>query len=164
MLKPLPTPTPTPTPTPKGKRGINPVRIVKCQKGQLQEIAYMGGKHSTSRVLSCAGNLLAVWWSLWASFQKYIILELPLWLHRLRTWHRVCEDAGVASLSGLRIWGCCKLWRRIPRCCGCGSQSIPTPSPGTSLCHKYRLKKIYKKALYYIVLHKKQLYRNIKIL
>ena len=41
--------------------------------------------------------------------------EFLLWLSGLRTWHHVHEDVGSVSglVSGLRLWGCHKLWRRL---------------------------------------------------
>ena len=56
----------------------------------------------------------------------------------------------LASLSGLRIRHCCKLWCRWQMqfgsvcCCGCwavGYSSDLTPSLGTSICHCVALKK-----------------------
>ena len=43
------------------------------------------------------------------------LLEFPLWLSGLRTWHSVHRIwiQSLASHSGLRIWHCCKLRRRL---------------------------------------------------
>ena len=78
---------------------------------------------------------------------KYLIAKnakigVPVVAHWLKTQHSVCEDAGLtlASLSGLRIWHCCKLQHKSQiqlRSCvavaGSCSSDL-TPSPGTSIC------------------------------
>ena len=81
-------------------------------------------------------------------------VEFPLWVIRLRTrpasmrmWVQF-----LASLSGLRIWHCCKMPHRlqmqlisgiavaVAKACSCSSDS--TSSPGTSICHRCSPKKI----------------------
>ena len=45
---------------------------------------------------------------------KHWVCEFPLWLSRLRTKYSLCEDVGssLASLSGIRIQHCYKVWGR----------------------------------------------------
>ena len=50
------------------------------------------------------------------------ILEFPLWFSELRTRHSVCkmQVQPLASLSGLRIQHCCKLWHGFQIMLGSG--------------------------------------------
>ena len=83
----------------------------------------------------------------------YVHREFPLWLRGLRTqlvyvrmWVRP-----LALLSGLRIWCCCEPWHSLQTWFGSGiSVAVVRPgryssdltlSLGTSICHRYGLKK-----------------------
>ena len=80
------------------------------------------------------------------------LMEFPVWLNRLRT--RLVSIRiqvwSLASLSGLRIWCCHKLWRGLQMRLGSGiavwglglSCSFnSTPSLGTLICHRCGPKK-----------------------
>ena len=89
--------------------------------------------------------------------QIYILWEFLLWLSRLWTWiiSIRMQVQTLASLSGLRIQHCCKLWCRLRAQLGsciavaevwaCGYSSKLTPSLGTLMCCKISPKKLKKK-------------------
>ena len=95
------------------------------------------------------------------SYVKNLDMEFPSWLSRIRTWHCICEDAGLipglAQGAGIATsWTIDHVEVALIQCCcgfGVGSSCSPNlaPDPETSICCQYGWKK-KKKVAYYLTI------------